>query len=97
MPDELPYALSKAAIHQITASLADHLAPRGITGNTVNPGLPTPDGRAATRRRRFAGPCPSGRWGQPDDAARMVVWLVSDDARWITGQVINSEVGFRRG
>ena len=37
-----------------------------------------------------------GRWGEPDDAARLVAWLCSDDARWITGQVIDSEGGFRR-
>ena len=39
---------------------------------------------------------PLGRWGEPDDAARLVAWLVSDDARWVTGQVIDSEGGFRR-
>ena len=39
---------------------------------------------------------PTGRWGEPDDAARLVAWLCSDDARWITGQVIDSEGGFRR-
>jgi 3-oxoacyl-[acyl-carrier protein] reductase len=37
----------------------------------------------------------SGRWGQPDDAARLVGWLCTDDALWVTGQVINSEGGFR--
>ncbi|MBA2514023.1 MAG: SDR family oxidoreductase, partial [Solirubrobacterales bacterium] len=36
------------------------------------------------------------RWGSPEDAARLVAWLLCDDARWITGQVINSEGGFRR-
>jgi 3-oxoacyl-[acyl-carrier protein] reductase len=39
---------------------------------------------------------PFGRWGDPDDAARLVAWLCSDDGRWITGQVIDSEGGFRR-
>jgi 3-oxoacyl-[acyl-carrier protein] reductase len=39
---------------------------------------------------------PSGRWGEADDAARLVAWLCSDDARWVTGQVIDSEGGFRR-
>lgn len=39
---------------------------------------------------------PLGRWGDPDDAARLVAWLCSDDAAWITGQVIDSEGGFRR-
>jgi len=39
---------------------------------------------------------PQGRWGEPDDAARLIAWLCTDDALWITGQVINSEGGFRR-
>jgi 3-oxoacyl-[acyl-carrier protein] reductase len=39
---------------------------------------------------------PFGRWGDPDDAARLVAWLCSDDAQWITGQRIDSEGGFRR-
>ena len=43
-----------------------------------------------------AGRMPLGRWGEPDDAARLVAWLCTDDARWITGQVIDSEGGFRR-
>ncbi|MDQ3654598.1 MAG: SDR family oxidoreductase, partial [Chloroflexota bacterium] len=38
---------------------------------------------------------PFGRIGQPEDAARLVGWLASDDAGWITGQVINSEGGLR--
>ena len=39
---------------------------------------------------------PLGRWGQPDDAARLIAWLCSDEGEWITGQVIDSEGGFRR-
>jgi 3-oxoacyl-[acyl-carrier protein] reductase len=39
---------------------------------------------------------PFRRWGEPDDAARLIVWLCSDDARWIIGQTIDSEGGFRR-
>jgi 3-oxoacyl-[acyl-carrier protein] reductase len=43
-------------------------------------------------RRRF----PAGRWGEPDDPARLIAWLTTDEASWITGQIINSEGGFRR-
>lgn len=88
---------SKGALHQLTSSLSDHFIGKGITVNTVNPG-PTktyePDhelDEAVLRKM------PLGRWGEPDDAARLIAWLVSDDAAWITGQVINSEGGFRRG
>jgi 3-oxoacyl-[acyl-carrier protein] reductase len=40
---------------------------------------------------------PFGRWGAPDDVANLVAFLVSDEGGWITGQVIDSEGGFRRG
>ena len=96
MRDELPYAISKGAIHQMTASLADALADRGITVNTVNPG-PVDTGWAGPELARQVGRAlPAGRWGRPEEVARLVRWLASDDAAWITGQVINSEGGFRR-
>jgi 3-oxoacyl-[acyl-carrier protein] reductase len=96
MQGELAYATSKAALAGITLSLADALSDRGITVNTVNPG-PTDTGYADPPvHERVARLFPAGRWGTPDDAARLVVWLCSDDAAWITGQVVNSEGGFRR-
>ena len=100
MTGEVAYAASKGALASITRTLADQLADRGITVNTVNPG-PVDTGYAAFPdqpdvheivRRHF----PSGRWGTPDDPARLIAWLVTDEAAWITGQVINSEGGFRR-
>src|SRR5690606_34956994 len=96
MPGELAYAASKGALAAITVTLADQLAERGITVNTVNPG-PVDTGYAIeAERRAVASMFPGGRWGQPDDPARLIAWLATDDARWITGQVINSEGGFRR-
>jgi 3-oxoacyl-[acyl-carrier protein] reductase len=94
MSREVAYALSKGALQQATLTLADELADRRITVNTVNPG-PTDTGWdiAETVPNRSM---PFGRWGEPDDAARLIAWLCSDDARWITGQTINSEGGFRR-
>jgi 3-oxoacyl-[acyl-carrier protein] reductase len=93
MSGEIAYAASKGAIHQITRTLADALADRGITVNTVNPG-PTDTGWLQDAE---PGPTmPLGRWGEPDDAARLVAWLCSEDAAWVTGQVIDSEGGFRR-
>jgi 3-oxoacyl-[acyl-carrier protein] reductase len=39
---------------------------------------------------------PFGRFGEPDDVARLVSWLTTEEADWITGQVIHSEGGFAR-
>jgi 3-oxoacyl-[acyl-carrier protein] reductase len=96
MTGEICYAASKGALASITRTLADYLADRTITLNTVNPG-PVDTGYATAEvheivRRHF----PQGRWGTPDDPARLIAWLATDDAAWITGQVINSEGGFRR-
>ena len=93
MPEEIPYAASKAALSGITRSLAAALAPAGITVNCVDPG-PTDTGWATPElvereRDRLA----FGRWGEPDDAARLIAWLAGDDGRWVTGQVIHSDGG----
>lgn len=94
MPRELPYAASKGAIHALTASLAAHLAPRGILVNAINPG-PTDTGWATPELTQYElRRLPLGRWGTPEDAARLVAWLVSDDAAWVTGQVLTSDGGF---
>jgi 3-oxoacyl-[acyl-carrier protein] reductase len=97
MTGEVAYAASKGALAAITWTLSDQLADRGITLNTVNPG-PVDTGYASGAaheevRRRF----PAQHWGAPDDPARLIAWLTTDEAAWITGQVINSEGGFRRG
>jgi 3-oxoacyl-[acyl-carrier protein] reductase len=92
-PRELPYVAGKGALHQLTLTLAGVLAPRAITVNTVDPGptdtgWATPEIHAAVKARM-----PFGRWGEPDDAARLIAFLASDDGRWITGQVIGSTGG----
>ncbi len=93
MPGELAYIASKGALHQLTTSLAAHLAPRQITVNTIDPGATdtgwaTPEVYETVRASH-----PQGRWGTPEDAARLISWLVTDDACWITGQIINSRGG----
>lgn len=94
MAREVAYAVSKGALQQATLTLADELADRGITVNAVNPG-PTDTGWGLAEQSP-ANRMPFGRWGDPDDVARLIAWLCSDDAKWITGQTINSEGGFRR-
>jgi 3-oxoacyl-[acyl-carrier protein] reductase len=97
MPGELPYVLSKGAVHQATRTLADELADRGITVNAVNPGPVDTGWPSDELRERLASALPAGRWGHPDDIAPLVAWLVSPESAWITGQVIDAEGGFRRG
>jgi 3-oxoacyl-[acyl-carrier protein] reductase len=97
MAAELPYATSKAALSGVVPTLADALAPRGITVNAVNPG-PTDTGWAPEDvKERALAAMPRGRWGTPDDAARLIAWLASEDSEWVTGQVIDSDGGFRYG
>ncbi len=96
MPDELAYGASKGAIEAFTLSLSAGVAPLGITVNAVNPG-PTDTGWMTPEleeilRPKFA----LGRIGKPEDAARLIAFLASEEGGWITGQVINSEGGFLR-
>ncbi|HMO11536.1 MAG TPA: SDR family oxidoreductase [Actinotalea sp.] len=94
MPDELPYIASKGALHEVTRSLAVHLAPRRITVNCINPG-PNDTGYADDAlRAAVAAANPGQRWSTPDDTARLCAWLLSDDASWVTGQTIASDGGW---
>ncbi|MHA3946603.1 SDR family oxidoreductase [Cellulomonas bogoriensis] len=103
MPGEVAYATSKAALAGITPTVAAELADRGIGLNTVNPGpvntgyldVETAD-RPPEVLEAVLSRFPGGRFGEPDDPARLVAWLVTDDARWVVGQVISTEGGFRR-
>ncbi|HYO34979.1 MAG TPA: SDR family oxidoreductase [Geodermatophilus sp.] len=94
MPEELPYIASKAVLQQLTASLAVELAPRRITVNCVDPG-PNDTGYATGElRRRVELAMPGGRWGRPEDTARLVAWLLGDESEWVTGQTIASDGGW---
>lgn len=96
MPGEVAYAAAKAAIAGVTLTIADQLADRGIRVNTVNPG-PVDTGYLTEETWRALEPMfPFGRFGGPDDPARLIAWLVTDEAAWITGQVIHTEGGFGR-
>lgn len=96
MLDELPYAISKGAVHQATSTLADELADRGITVNAINPGPVDTGWPSDELRERLLPAFPAGRWGRPEDIAAIVGWIVSPDSAWMTGQVIDAEGGFRR-
>lgn len=96
MPGEIAYALQKGALASITRSLATTLAPQFVTVNTVNPGPVDTDYLDGEAYESIAELFPAKRWGMPDDPARLIAWLATDEAAWITGQVIGSEGGFRR-
>lgn len=96
MPGELAYISTKGAIEAFTRTLAAEVAHLGITVNAVNPG-PTDTGwMTEETRQELLSLFPSGRLGRPEDAARLVAFLASDEAEWITGQVLHSEGGFQR-
>lgn len=96
MPHEIAYALQKGALASITRSLATALAQHGVTVNTVNPGPVDTGYLTGDAYQAVAAGFPAGRWGMPDDPARLIAWLATDEAAWITGQVVDSEGGFRR-
>jgi 3-oxoacyl-[acyl-carrier protein] reductase len=96
MPGELAYVATKGAIEAFTRTLAAEVGHKGITVNAINPG-PTDTGWMTEELKREIAPkFPSGRIGQPEDAARLVAFLAGDEAAWITGQIVHSEGGFLR-
>jgi 3-oxoacyl-[acyl-carrier protein] reductase len=96
MSGEIAYGLQKGALASATRSLATTLAEHAVTVNTVNPGPVDTDYMTGDAYATIAAMFPAGRWGMPDDPARLIAWLATDEAEWITGQVIDSEGGFRR-
>lgn len=96
LPTSTVYAASKAAVVALTHGYARELGPRGITVNAVAPGLIETDMTADIIVERGAGiraMTPLGRIGQPDDVAGIVAFLLSDDARWVTGRTILADGG----
>lgn len=90
MPNELSYVTTKGAIEALTISSAPTLAKRGITANAIDPGGTDTGWMTDEQKAAFSADMAFGRVGQPDDAARLILFLASDAGRWITGQIIRS-------
>jgi 3-oxoacyl-[acyl-carrier protein] reductase len=95
-PGQANYAASKAGLEGFTRSLALEVASRGITANVVAPGMIETDMTAALDERAqqaLGGRIPMGRLGTADDVAGAVCFLASDEASYITGQVVGVNGG----
>jgi 3-oxoacyl-[acyl-carrier protein] reductase len=96
MVNEIAYAATKGAVDALTISLAAELAAKKITVNAVNPGPNDTGWMDQELKEELLSKFPQGRIGQPEDAARLVNFLAGEEAEWITGEIINSEGGFKR-
>jgi 3-oxoacyl-[acyl-carrier protein] reductase len=100
MPASVVYSASKGALDAVTRVLSAELGPRKIRVNTLSPGGVETEGLRATgevadgMRRAIVPRTALGRMGQPDDIAKVAVFLGSDDASWVTGERLNVSGGF---
>jgi 3-oxoacyl-[acyl-carrier protein] reductase len=90
----LPYGVSKGALDRLVISAARELGPRGISANVLNPGPIDTGWMDGETRTALAGMTPQGRLGRPGDVAALVEFLVSDEGRWVSGQLLKSDGAF---
>lgn len=101
VPNSVVYAASKSALDSITRELAVELGPRKIRVNTIAPGGVETEGVhrigfiGSDFERQMVAETPLGRFGQPEDIARVAVFLASEDAGWVTGERITVSGGYR--
>ena len=93
------YAVSKGAVHHMTAILANELAERGITVNAIAPGYIATNNTAAlqedeTRNRQILERIPEGRWGDPSDIGGAAVFLASRAADYVQGHILAVDGGW---
>jgi 3-oxoacyl-[acyl-carrier protein] reductase len=100
-PMSAVYSVTKGAVDSITRVLAKELGPKKIRVNAVNPGPVATEGfksagfEGSDFEKQMVQSTPLGRMGKPEDVASVVAFLVSDDARWITGSLIQAAGGMR--
>jgi 3-oxoacyl-[acyl-carrier protein] reductase len=93
MPGQTNYAAAKAGIIGATKSLARELARRNITVNAVAPGFIRTDMTADIDEDAYKTVIPAGRFGNPEEVAAAVAFLCSEEASYITGEVLNVNGG----
>ncbi len=98
IPNQVPYAVSKGGINQLTKVMALSLAPHGIRVNAIGPGSIMTDILSAVAtddeaKRKLLSRTPLGRIGEPDEVAAVAAFLASSDASYITGQTIYADGG----
>jgi 3-oxoacyl-[acyl-carrier protein] reductase len=100
-PQSSVYSATKGAVDVITRVLAKELGPRNIRVNAVNPGITITEGTHTAGiadsdfEKSLVAQTPLGRSGRPDDIADVVAFIASDDARWITGSLLQAGGGLR--
>jgi len=95
------YSSTKGAVDTLTRALAVELAPRNIRVNVVAPGGTETEGAhtlgmiGSDLEKKIVADTPLGRLGQPDDIAKVAVFLASDESAWLTGERISASGGLR--
>ena len=100
VPSSVVYSASKSAIDAITKALAKELGDRKIRVNAIAPGMTETEGVkdlgiTLDVAKAIGRPIPLGRLGQPDDIARVALFLASDQSSWLTGERITASGGQR--